>query len=150
MFGEPVTHIDETANVVDGEPLGEVQGKGILSPRAGMVMQDQENQFLQMSLLHELAFGLSLQSMGAEEIRVRSKRALDMVGLGTLWKDAENIHPMDLSGGQKQRVAIAAFLALNPEVLILDEPTSDLDPLVNDVIKRFEAQESVRDHPAGR
>jgi energy-coupling factor transport system ATP-binding protein len=129
LLGEQVTHIDEQANVVDGVPLGELQGKGILSPRIGMVMQDPENQFLQMSLFHEIAFGLSLQDVAKDEILDRAKKSLEMVGLEYLWDDAEYIHPLDLSGGQKQRVAVAAFLSLRPEVLILDEPTSDLDPL---------------------
>lgn len=128
LLGETVTQIDEGANVVGGKPLGAVYGEGVLSPRVGMVMQDPENQFLQMSLAHELAYGLSLQGIDVDEIRSRSREALEAVGLGHLWQDAENIHPLDLSGGQKQRVAIAAFLALSPELLILDEPTSDLDP----------------------
>ena len=128
VLGEIVTHINEAANVVNGKALGVVQGKGILSPRVGMVMQDPENQFLQMSLTHELAYGLSLQGIDVDEIRSRSEQALGAVGLDYLWQDADYIHPLDLSGGQKQRVAIAAFLALSPELLILDEPTSDLDP----------------------
>jgi len=129
VFGETVTEIDENANVVDGTPLGAIRGAGVISPRVGMVMQDPENQFLQMSLLQELAFGLSLQNVPPEDIRSRAKEALEWVGLGELWPNADHIHPLDLSGGQKQRVAIAAFLALSPELLILDEPTSDLDPL---------------------
>ena len=58
ILGHTVTRIDEAANVVNGKSLGAIQGEGILSPRVGMVMQDPENQFLQMSLLHELAYQL--------------------------------------------------------------------------------------------
>jgi energy-coupling factor transporter ATP-binding protein EcfA2 len=129
VMGDLVVGVDPSANVVDGEARGQITGQPVRPPRAGMVFQDPENQFLTMSLLYEAAFGLQLLGLPLGEIDERVEEALRMVGLGHLWEDAEHIHPSDLSGGQKQRVAIASFLAMRPDLLILDEPTSDLDPV---------------------
>lgn len=112
------------------ELLGEpITAKTASSHKVGMIMQDPENQFLRMSLLHELGIGLQIQGVPKDEIIERARNALSWVGLERLWPGAIYTHPADLSGGQKQRVAIAAFLAMRPQVLILDEPTSDLDPV---------------------
>src|SRR5262249_25692425 len=110
--------------------LGQPVSAGTAKTRQiGMVLQDPENQFLRMSLLHELGIGLQLQKLPNDEIEQRVYEALCWVGLEHLWLGASYLHPADLSGGQKQRVAIAAFLAMRPRILILDEPTSDLDPV---------------------
>ena len=131
VLDQVVTEIDVQANPdpLGGEPLGAIRTESGISSRVGMVFQDPENQFLRMSLLHEVSFGLQILKLPDEEIEARVRDALEMVGLGKLWSLAEYLHPADLSGGQKQRVAIASFLAMRPDVLIMDEPTSDLDPM---------------------
>ena len=118
-------HLSGSLTVL-GQPVTAATAK---THQIGMVLQDPENQFLRMSVLHELGLGLQVQNIPIAEIEQRAYDALRWVGLEHLWHGAAYIHPADLSGGQKQRIAIAAFLAMRPKILIMDEPTSDLDPV---------------------
>jgi energy-coupling factor transport system ATP-binding protein len=95
-----------------------------LSPLVGMVFQDFEAQLFSTNVALEVAFTMQQVGMSREEIAARIEPALAAVGLaGFAHRD-----PTSLSGGEKQRLAIAAVLALRPTVIVLDEPTTDLDP----------------------
>lgn len=95
-----------------------------LARTAGLVFQDPETQLTQMRVEDEVAFGPENLGVPAAEIEARITWALAAVRL-TAYRDRS---PLRLSGGEKQRVAIAAMLAMRPQVLVLDEPTANLDP----------------------
>jgi energy-coupling factor transporter ATP-binding protein EcfA2 len=95
-----------------------------LAPHVGMVFQNPENQLFSLSVERDVAFGPENLGLSREETRKRVDWALDVTGISRL-KDKP---PYELSGGQQQRAAIAAVLAMQPKVMILDEPTSFLDP----------------------
>lgn len=92
--------------------------------KIGMVFQNPENQFVGATVEDDVAFGLENIGMDRDEMKVRVQEALERVGM---WELRER-EPANLSGGQKQRVAIAGILASRPDVIILDESTSMLDP----------------------
>lgn len=97
---------------------------GKLHQQVGIVFQNPENQFVGATVADDIAFGLENLQVPREKMAPLIKRSLERVGMTAL-ADAE---PGMLSGGQKQRVAIAGILALEPEIIILDEATSMLDP----------------------
>jgi len=95
-----------------------------LAPHVGMVFQNPENQLFSLSVERDVAFGPENLGLSREETRKRVDWALDVTGISHL-KDKP---PYELSGGQQQRAAIAGVLAMQPKVIVLDEPTSFLDP----------------------
>lgn len=99
--------------------------------KVGLAFQYPEHQLFEMTVYKDVAFGPTNMKLPQEEIDRRVKGALATVGLSEGVYDKS---PFELSGGQKRRVAIAGVLAMNPEVLILDEPTAGLDPRGRDEI----------------
>jgi energy-coupling factor transport system ATP-binding protein len=96
-----------------------------MARRVGVVFQDPEAQFCMLTLEDEVAFGLENLAMPRADMHARIDEALGWVGLADSRKDRIE----HLSGGQKQRLALACVLAQRPDVLVLDEPTAQLDPV---------------------
>jgi energy-coupling factor transporter ATPase len=96
-----------------------------IAQHVGLVFQNPENQLFALSVEKDVAFGLENFAMPRDEMRKRVDWALQIAGV----KELRERPPHELSGGQQQRVAIASVLAMQPEIVILDEPTSFLDPL---------------------
>jgi energy-coupling factor transporter ATPase len=117
-----------------GELKGEISVSGIdtlkhhtyeMAKHVGLVFQNPENQLFALSIEKDVAFGLENVGVPREEMRRKVDWALNQTGI----YDIRERSPHEISGGQQQRVAIAAVLAMEPEIIVLDEPTSFLDPL---------------------
>jgi len=96
-----------------------------LALHVGLVFQNPENQLFALSVEKDVAFGLENLGVSREEMQKKVNWALETAGIYDLRERA----PHELSGGQQQRVAIASVIAMHPEIMVLDEPTSFLDPL---------------------
>lgn len=100
--------------------------------KVGLVFQYPEYQLFEETIEKDIAFGPKNLGLNDEEVEKRVKRAMNIVGLD--YETYKNKSPFELSGGQKRRVAIAGVVAMEPKVLILDEPTAGLDPKGRDDI----------------
>ena len=100
--------------------------------RVGLVFQYPEYQLFEETIENDVAFGPKNLGLPEAEIQSRVRKAMEIVGLD--FEKYRNLSPFELSGGQKRRVAIAGVIAMEPQVLILDEPTAGLDPKGRDEI----------------
>jgi energy-coupling factor transport system ATP-binding protein len=129
--------IVETYNTKDKEKIWEIR------KIIGMVFQNPDNQLVATTVEDDIAFGLENIGIEEQEMKRRVEWALNLVGM----TDLRNSEPHLLSGGQKQKVVIAGALAMHTSYLVLDEPTSMLDPKgrkeVLDVIKKLNREENI-------
>lgn len=110
--------------LVDGMNTGKSAALRDIRQRVGMVFQNPDNQIVGMTVQEDVSFGPGNLGIPSGEIRKRVEHSLDLVGMTACADRA----PHTLSGGEKQLVAIAGVLAMNPSYIVLDEPTSFLDP----------------------
>ena len=118
--------VDDIDITNKGAKLTEIRKK------IGLVFQYPEYQLFEETIEKDIAFGPNNLELSSEEVSRRVKKSMEMVGLD--YETYKNVSPFDLSGGQKRRVAIAGVIAMEPKVLILDEPTAGLDPQGRDDI----------------
>ncbi len=108
---------------VCGQPIND-KTLGSVRAAVGLVFQDPDDQLFSPSVFDDVAFGPLYMGLDEENIQQRVEQSLDAVGM----RGVERRVPHHLSGGEKKRVAIATVLAMDPEILVLDEPTAGLDP----------------------
>lgn len=133
-----VQHLNGLVKATDGHIYfhdEDIYGVGYdmhcLRSKVGLVFQYPEHQLFEVDVLSDVCFGPKNQGLSKEEAEERAKTALKMVGLK---EEFYHQSPFELSGGQKRRAAIAGVLAMEPEILVLDEPTAGLDPKGRDEI----------------
>lgn len=102
-----------------------------LRSKVGLVFQYPEHQLFEVTVFQDVCFGPKNLGLSQKEIEIRAYSALKLAGVK---EEQFYVSPFDLSGGQKRRVAIAGVLAMQPEILVLDEPTAGLDPKGRDEI----------------
>ncbi len=118
--------------LLDGKDINESKQTALSARfRVGLCFQYPEYQLFEETVYKDIAFGPTNMKLGKEEIDRRVRRAAEFVGLK---KEHLEKSPFDLSGGEKRRAAIAGVMAMEPEILVLDEPTAGLDPVGRETV----------------
>lgn len=116
--------------LVDGININESKSNLIdTRKKVGVVFQYPEHQLFELTVYADVAFGAKNMGYSEDEVKNQVERSLEIVGIGP---ELYEKSPFELSGGQKRKVAIAGILAMNPKILVLDEPTAGLDPKSRD------------------
>lgn len=128
--------------IVDGQTVNEKTAWDVRD-KVGIVFQNPDNQFVGATVADDVAFGLENRGVARSEMLKTVDRVINDVGMSAY----KNSEPSNLSGGQKQRVAIAGILAIEPQILILDEATSMLDPQgrknIIDLVRKMKAEKNL-------
>ncbi len=127
----------------DGEDIADSKyDLRALRCKVGLVFQYPEHQLFEETVLKDVCFGPHNQGLDKEQAEQKAKEALELVGIR---EELYELSPFELSGGQKRRVAIAGVLAMEPDYLILDEPTAGLDPAGRDkILNRIKRLHEIR------
>lgn len=115
---------------VDGQSVREAESMDQMASKVSMVLQNPESQLFNLRVFDEIIWGPENIGMGREEIIRRGKEAMELFGL----EGFEDRITYNLSGGEQQKVAIASVYAMNPDIILLDEPTSQLDPIGTEMV----------------
>ena len=118
---------------VCGIPTTDRRRRSELRAAVGYVMQKPERQLFAPTVFEDVAFGPGNMGLSAEDVRLRTEQALDLLGIAHLAERS----PFQLSGGQQRLAALAGILAMGPRVLVMDEPTSALDPRGREELRRL-------------
>lgn len=133
-----IQHLNGLVKPTSGEVF--INGKNIWSKevnirdvrfQVGLVFQYSEHQLFEETVFKDIAFGPKNMGLDEEQVKQRVFAAAESMGVHKTWLERS---PFDLSGGQKRRVALAGVIAMNPQILILDEPAAGLDPIGRDKV----------------
>ena len=121
--------------LVNGLDTAEKKNRRQIRTQVGLVFQYPEQQLFANTIAEDVAFGPRNLGLSDSEVERRSRSALERLGLP--YDEFASRNPFDLSGGQRRRVALAGILAMEPSVLVLDEPAAGMDPATNRQIKDY-------------